>query len=128
VSEEKSKTTKPVGVSGAEYRRQWNRLNKDRIRKAQKKYYARHPEKHRQIPREVVEKYRIERRAHNKPHYYRGWDKAPNRKTRWTDKETEILIRHEGADRQLSAILGRSINAIQKRRHRMRMNPCGESK
>jgi hypothetical protein len=115
-------TKKPVGVSGAEYRRQWNRLNRDRLRLAGRRYYANHPEKRRKIPTEVTAIYRAERRRLNKPHYYRDWKKAANRLARWTVEDSRTLIEFTGTDRELSAVLGRSISAIQKRRHLLRQD------
>lgn len=112
-------TRKPVGLTGLEYRKEWNRLNRDRMRAAWRRYTERHPEKRRKIPREVVAKYRSERRHKDKGRYYAGWENASQRQTRWTAKETELLMAYTGTDRQLSALLGRSISAIQKRRHRM---------
>jgi hypothetical protein len=113
-------TRKPVGLTGLEYRKEWNRLNRDRTRAAWRRYMERHPEKKRKIPRDVVSKYRSERRHKDKGRYYAGWENASQRQTRWTAKETELLVTHTGTDRELSALLGRSISAIQHRRRRMK--------
>ena len=108
---------RPTGVTGSEYRRQWNRLNRERVKAASKRWLERHPERQRPIPREVVQKYRRERRNKDKPRYYSGWEQAKNRRTRWTLGETELLTSFAGTDRELSKLLGRSISAIQHRRH-----------
>jgi hypothetical protein len=108
---------RPTGVTGAEYRRQWNRLNRARVNAASKRWLERHPERRKPIPREVVQKYRKERRHKDKPRYYSGWEQAKHRGTRWTLGEIELLASFAGTDRELSKMLGRSINAIQKRRH-----------
>jgi hypothetical protein len=112
-------TRKPVGLTGLEYRKEWNRLNRDRTRAASRRYIKRHPEKTRKMPREVVERYRSERRHEDKRRYYSGWESARQRGTRWTAEETGLLVNHRGTDRQLASLLGRSIRAIQKRRHRL---------
>ena len=36
----------------------------------------------------------------------------------WTDEETELVMKHEISDTELSKMLGRSVRAIQRRRHR----------
>jgi hypothetical protein len=64
-----------------------------------------------------VQKYREHRRKKDKPKYYAGWEQAKNRRTKWTLGEIELLATFAGTDRELSKVLGRSINAIQKRRH-----------
>lgn len=107
----------PVGVSGAEYRRQWNKLNKARIRKSQREWYKNHPEKHKKFPRAVRDKWRPLNKKKEKVRYYSNWEKAPNRTTRWTTEETNTLLSFTGTDRELSALLGRSVRAIQMRRH-----------
>lgn len=116
-----AETIKPVGVTGAEYRRQWNKLNRERMREAQRAFYKRHPEKKRKIPRSVVERYRKYRRKSNKPHYLRGWEEAKNRRTKWTAEESDLVLNFAGTDRELSAVIGRSINAIQRRRYRLKV-------
>lgn len=110
-------TVQPTGLRGAEYRREWNRLNRVRMRAHHKNFYLRHPEKIKKFPREVKERYRHTRRKKDKVRYYAGWEKAENRRTRWTTEETELLLSHTGTDRELSQVLGRSVNAIQKRRY-----------
>lgn len=107
---------RPTGVTGAEYRRQWNRLNRERVNAATRRWLARHPERQRPIPREVVQKYREQRRKKDKPRYYAGWEQAKNRRTIWTLGEIETLASFAGTDRELSRLLGRSISAIQKKR------------
>ena len=116
-----TETIKPVGVSGAEYRRQWNKLNRERMREVQRAFYKRHPEKRRKIPRHVVENYRKYRRKTNKPRYYRGWEEAKNRRTKWTAEESNLVLTFAGTDRELSAAIGRSIGAIQHRRNRLKV-------
>ena len=108
---------RPTGVTGAEYRRQWNRLNRERVNAASRRWLERHPERRRPIPREVVQRYREQRRKKDKPKYYSGWEQAKNRRTRWTLGEIEMIASFAGTDRELSKLLGRSINAIQKKRH-----------
>lgn len=114
-------TVQPAGVSGAEYRRLWNKLNRQRMRAHSKAYRERHPEKQRKIPRWVVERYRSSgaRKRHQKV-YYGGWEQCKNRRTKWTSEETNVLLSHSGTDRELSAAIGRSIRAIQIRRSRLR--------
>ena len=111
---------RPVGVSGAEYRRQWNKLNRARMRKIQRRWYENHPEKQKKFPRSVREKWQPLRKQKDKSRYRRNWEKAPNRRTRWTTDETNTLLTFTGTDRELSAILGRSISAIQLRRHALK--------
>jgi hypothetical protein len=107
----------PVGVSGAEYRRQWNKLNRARMRKIQSRWLKNHPEKQKKFPRSVRDKWQPLRKQKDQIRYRRNWEKAPNRRTRWTTAETNTLLTFTGTDRELSAILGRSISAIQLRRH-----------
>ena len=114
-----SPTVKPVGVSGKEYRRLWNRLNRERCRQAGHRFRERHPELQRPIPREVVMKYRAEKRHLDKPRYYGGWEKAKRRCEPWDCIDDELVMTCDVNDRALGKMIGRSINAIQKRRYRL---------
>jgi hypothetical protein len=113
-------TVRPVGVSGAEYRRQWNKLNKARIRKSQREWYKNHPEKHKKFPKSVRDKWRPLNKKKHRARYYSDWEKAVNRTTRWTTDETNTLLSFTGTDRELAAVLGRSVGAIQLRRHALK--------
>jgi hypothetical protein len=121
------KTQKPVGLKGVEYRKAWNKLNKDRMRAASRRYLEQHPERKRKIPKEVVERYRKNRRKGDKPKYYAGWENATNRKQEWTSEDTLLLLGFKGTDRELSGLIGRSIAAIQQRRCRLRQATENES-
>jgi hypothetical protein len=68
-------TVRPVGVSGAEYRRQWNKLNKARIRKSQREWYKNHPEKHKKFPKSVRDKWRPLNKKKHRARYYSDWKK-----------------------------------------------------
>ncbi len=119
---ENGDTTKPVGVTGAEYRKQWNRLNSHRMREASRRYRKNHPERASKFPREVREHYRKHKRKFYKPIYYRDWDKAENRNKPWTIEDQKLVETFNGTDRELSRIIGRSIQAIQKRRWLLRQS------
>ena len=120
-----SPTIKPIGVIGAEYRRQWNRLNRERCKESTRRFRTNHPEKQRKIPAYVVQRYRKKRRLNKqfriliKQHYYRGWDKAKRRCQLWDCIDDELVMHFDGTDRTLSEMIGRSINAIQKRRYQL---------
>lgn len=52
-----------------------------------------------------------------KRRYYGKTQYAPNHKKRWSDDDIEIIMKHELTDHEISAILGRSVKAIQLKRH-----------
>lgn len=70
-----------------------------------KKYYIENPDKAREIRRKYYEKTR--KNAHNKS-------------KRWTDIDDRILCTIRVSDRELSEVLGRSMQSIQTRRARLR--------
>ncbi len=67
-----------------------------------------------------MEKYKKTKREQQKRYYHKTQD-APNKRKRWADEETELIIKHEISDTELSKLLKRSVKAIQLRRHRFRM-------
>ena len=107
----------PVGVHGAEYRRQWNRLNREVMRVVSHNYSKRHGIS---IPKWVVEKYRSEKRHLDKHRYYAGWENAKRRNEPWDCIDDELVMAQDVTDRELGKMIGRSIKAIQTRRHRLR--------
>ena len=64
-----------------------------------------------------MEKYKKTKREQQKRYYHKTQD-APNKRKYWTDEETELVMKHEISDTELSKMLGRSVKAIQRRRHR----------
>lgn len=74
-----------------------------RQREYNKTYYARHPEMRSKA-----------RRAN-----YATTQGAPNTGKHWTSAEDERVLAHDITDRELSAELGRSVQAIQVRRVRL---------
>ena len=121
---------KPTGVSGAEYRRQWNRLNKDRINLAGRRYSERVGLK---LSDEAKEFFR--ERIRKNPNFKKeeaqrlrsGWEKAERRREPWDCIDDDLVMNFEGRDRELGKIIGRSMNAIQKRRHNLRLDSIGDS-
>ena len=65
-----------------------------------------------------MEKYKKTKREQQK-RYYHKTQNAPNSKKYWTDEETEMIMQKNVSDTELSQILGRSVRAIQRRRHRV---------
>ena len=65
------------------------------------------------------EKYRKYRNGCNRRYYQRTQD-APNKNSRWTNGEIDMILAKEKPDRELSQILGRSVRAIQLMRNRMK--------
>ena len=59
---------------------------------------------------------RNERRQRN----YAQTQDAPNARTEWTEREDRMVLAHEIPDRELAAKIGRSVQAIQVRRSRIR--------
>lgn len=55
-----------------------------------------------------------------KRRYYRQTAFAPNGWEEWSTSETKLAVAHIVPDKELSKILGRSVGAIQMRRHRFR--------
>lgn len=51
--------------------------------------------------------------------YYARTANAKNGHQRWTEKEIEIVMAHEKPDREISAEIGRSVQAIQVMRSKM---------
>ena len=49
--------------------------------------------------------------------YYRQTAFAENHQQPWSDKEIEIVMAHEMPDRSISKLIGRSVGAIQHKRH-----------
>jgi len=105
------------GLHGSEYRKAWNKLHPDVLKKASFEYRSRNPLKS-QFPvwlklwsREPAQ------RQKQKCKYYSGWDKAQMRLQPWDDIDDFKVLQKITTDRQLGLEIGRSINAIQKRRH-----------
>ena len=65
-----------------------------------------------------MEKYKKTKREQQKRYYHKTQD-APNSKNYWTDEETEMIMNKTVSDTELSHILGRSVKAIQRKRHRI---------
>ena len=61
-----------------------------------------------------------EKRYANKNKYYGKTSYSRNCGARWTQAEKELVIKHELSDRELSAILGRSMASIQMQRHKLK--------
>lgn len=55
--------------------------------------------------------------------YYRKTAYAKRHYERWTIEEDTLVILHNVTDYELSDIIGRSVNAIQHRRNRLKENP-----
>lgn len=52
--------------------------------------------------------------------YYRKTQNARNSYKRWSKQEVEMVLRHDISDTELSVKLGRSVQAIQLKRSRMK--------
>ena len=59
-------------------------------------------------------------REHKKKYYAATREQARHVRERWSEVEDNILINIRVDDRELSEILGRSMQAIQSRRHILR--------
>ena len=64
------------------------------------------------------EKYRQYRNGCN-ARYYKRTEDAPNKKTRWSDAEIDMIMDKKFSDSQLASMLGRSMRSIQIKRSRM---------
>jgi len=64
------------------------------------------------------EKYRKYRNGCNS-RYYKRTEDAPNKKLRWTLGEINMILKKEHSDMELSALLGRSVKAIQIKRSKL---------
>lgn len=109
------------GLKGIEYRKAWNRLHRDRCRKAESEWRKRNPGKVGKFPQWLRDEYRTlgKRKKHNVV-YYGGWDKATMRCEPWGVVEDCIVMDRKMSDRELSLELGRSIRAIQVRRCKLK--------
>lgn len=58
------------------------------------------------------------RRWHRR--YYARTAFAPNHRKPWSESDERTVMRHELPDRELSRILGRSVNAIQHKRRQLK--------
>ena len=72
-----------------------------------------------------VEKWRTTKRK-QKNRYYGKTENAKNGNNPWTKEEIDMVMEHKLTDRELSALLGRSMMAIQKVRSRQK-NPKSDS-
>lgn len=54
-----------------------------------------------------------EKRNEYRKRNYQQTQNAPNHRKPWTTKEIEYVLRHDLIDRELSKILGRSVQSIQ---------------
>ena len=61
-----------------------------------------------------------EKRYADKNRYYGKTSYSRNCGARWTQVEEELIIKHELSDRELSAMLGRSMGSIQKKRCKLK--------
>lgn len=50
--------------------------------------------------------------------YYQKTQDAINSGQRWSDEETELVMKHEMTDTEISKAIGRSVQAIQLRRYK----------
>jgi hypothetical protein len=60
-----------------------------------------------------------EKRYSGKQRYYDKTRNAPNRRQPWSAEHERLVLEHTIPDSQLSAIIGRSVNAIQRKRTRL---------
>ena len=49
--------------------------------------------------------------------YYQKTQNAGNSQEIWTKEDEELVLAHSMSDTELSSLIGRSVGAIQKRRH-----------
>lgn len=73
------------------------------------------------------EKYRKYHNGYNR-RYYRRTQNAENSKQTWSDREIEIIMARESSDREIAEQIGRSVNAIQIKRHRMTMRGADDGR
>jgi hypothetical protein len=127
-----SNTTKAVtpgleslrGLKGAEYRRAWNKLHRDRCRRAQQEFKARNPERWKELQTkhskkshtEHVQKYGVSKTTYLSR---LSEEKAISAYKRWEPSEDVMLLTWEHKAKELATKLGRSIRAVQRRRHRL---------
>lgn len=112
------------GLKGIEYRKAWNKLHRSRCRQAEEKWRKNNPDKCK-MSEEKKKELKIRWRTSGacqryKPFYYRGWELAPMRNSRWSEVEDCIIMDREANDRKISIQIGRSIEAIQIRRSRLK--------
>lgn len=123
------------GLKGAEYRKAWNKLHRERCRQSEREWRKRNPDKCKmpedrkkmltKIYRESGKR-RIARDRH-KPIYYGEWEKASMRREPWGVVEDCMVMARKASDRQLAAQLGRSIKAIQMRRCKLKKQNLEEN-
>ena len=54
-----------------------------------------------------------ETQYHQRLRYYRQFQNVPNKGKLWTEEEISIVLAHEIPDREISKLIGRSVQAIQ---------------
>ena len=64
------------------------------------------------------ERYRIYRNGCN-TRYYKKTENASNKGFRWTDQDVKMILERKHSDTELSGLIGRSVKAIQIKRHKM---------
>jgi len=52
--------------------------------------------------------------------YYRKTQNAENSQSVWTKEDEDLVMAHSMSDTELSGLIGRSVGAIQKRRHNIK--------
>lgn len=115
-------------LKGIEYRKAWNKLNREKCRNANKAWRLRNPDKVGKVPQWLRDEYRASgKRKKHKAVYYGGWDKASMRCEPWGVVEDCMVMDRKMTDRELSLELGRSIRAIQIRRCKMKKQNLEEN-
>ena len=114
------------GLKGAEYRRAWNKLHPEEMRKSLRRFYKSHPG----YTSVSNGRFRLKHGILPKTKFNdRSIQKANFRYKRWDDVSDELIMRRscpsgEGdyaySQGELAPKLGRSLIGIQRRRHKLR--------
>ena len=117
------------GLKGAEYRKAWNKLNRDRMKEVNKAWSARNPGKDRARIQAWHNKNPGKRNAQRGDEkYYAGHEKAKSKGQPWGVVEDYIVMDSGEPDKIIAEKLGRSVKAVEIRRCRLKkqnlLEPC----
>jgi hypothetical protein len=114
-----------IGLKGSEYRKAWNKLHREKCRKAFEAYKKREPEKMKEHWKASAKK----QHAKNLVKYGCAGSTNESRKSeqeatmayeRWGPVEDALIMSGKFKEKELVKIVGRSIRAIQRRKWRLR--------
>lgn len=115
-----SKYPELLGLTGAEYRRAWNRLHADKMREVSKRFYDSHPGLRQQLSRKCHKKHMHEfGMARTSRINIKFKAKATMSYKRWSPVDDDMLVSSGMTYAQLAELLGRSLRSIMNRKHKI---------